>query len=64
MLCFSKQGKKRELRFESLYALEKEVRSVLSVLGLMPPSYHEVGNIALYESVPNALSGPAELAQK
>nr|CAD1823138.1 unnamed protein product [Ananas comosus var. bracteatus] len=40
-LLHTRKGKKRELRFESLYALEKEVRSVLSVLGLMPPSYHE-----------------------
>ncbi|OAY66958.1 Cysteine--tRNA ligase, chloroplastic/mitochondrial, partial [Ananas comosus] len=41
-LLHTRKGKKRELRFESLYALEKEVRSVLSVLGLMPPSYHEI----------------------
>ncbi|XP_026426158.1 cysteine--tRNA ligase CPS1 homolog, chloroplastic/mitochondrial-like isoform X2 [Papaver somniferum] len=36
------KGKKRQKRIESLSALEKEIRSVLAVLGLMPASYSEV----------------------
>ena len=36
------QGKKQELRIESLTALEKIVRNVLTVLGMMPQSYSEV----------------------
>lgn len=44
MLCNLKciQGKKQVLRIESLAALEKIVRNVLSILGLMPASYTEV----------------------
>ena len=36
------QGKKQELRLESLAALEKVIREVLTILGLMPASYSEV----------------------
>lgn len=36
------QGKKQERRLESLAALEEKIRVVLSVLGLLPSSYHEV----------------------
>ncbi|KAK4600717.1 hypothetical protein RGQ29_010377 [Quercus rubra] len=36
------QGKKQELRIESLTALEKIIRNVLTVLGMMPQSYSEV----------------------
>lgn len=36
------QGKKQELRIESLAALEKAIKNVLSILGLMPTSYSEV----------------------
>ncbi|XP_048495174.1 cysteine--tRNA ligase, chloroplastic/mitochondrial isoform X2 [Beta vulgaris subsp. vulgaris] len=35
------QGKKRELRVESLAALEKTIKHVLTALGLMPSSYSE-----------------------
>ncbi|KAF9596414.1 hypothetical protein IFM89_010678 [Coptis chinensis] len=38
-------GKKQELRIQSLSALEEEIKSVLSVLELMPTSYAEVGDI-------------------
>ncbi|RVW23527.1 Cysteine--tRNA ligase, chloroplastic/mitochondrial [Vitis vinifera] len=34
-------GKKQELRLESLAALEKVIRDVLTILGLMPASYSE-----------------------
>ncbi|KAF9612167.1 hypothetical protein IFM89_038355 [Coptis chinensis] len=36
------QGKKQELHIQSLSALEEEIKSVLSVLGLKPTSYAEV----------------------
>lgn len=36
------QGKKEELRLESLAALEKSIRNVLTALGLMPSRYSEV----------------------
>ncbi|KAE9452216.1 hypothetical protein C3L33_15914, partial [Rhododendron williamsianum] len=38
-----RQGKKQELRIESLAALEKAIKKVLSILGLMPTSYSENG---------------------
>ncbi|KAF5176385.1 Cysteine--trna ligase, partial [Thalictrum thalictroides] len=41
-LLHTRQGKKQERRIHSLSALEKEIRSVLSILGLMPSSYAEV----------------------
>ncbi|PIA25527.1 hypothetical protein AQUCO_11100002v1 [Aquilegia coerulea] len=41
-LLHTRQAKKQELRIHSLSALEKEIRSVLSILGLMPSSYAEV----------------------
>ncbi|KAI3887800.1 hypothetical protein MKX03_018647 [Papaver bracteatum] len=41
-LLHTRKGKKRQKRIESLSALEKEIRSVLAVLGLMPASYSEV----------------------
>ncbi|KAG9138459.1 hypothetical protein Leryth_012740 [Lithospermum erythrorhizon] len=34
-------GKKQEFRLESLAALEKSIRNVLSIVGLMPSSYKE-----------------------
>ena len=36
------QGKKQELRIESLAALGETIRNLLSILGLMPTSYSEV----------------------
>lgn len=39
------QGKKQELRIESLAALEKAIKNVLAILGLMPTSYSEVVKI-------------------
>lgn len=39
-LCM--QGKREERRLESLCALEKQLRVVLGLLGLMPASYSEV----------------------
>ncbi|KAF8393133.1 hypothetical protein HHK36_021374 [Tetracentron sinense] len=41
-LLHTRKGKKQGLRIESLSALEKEIRSVLIVLGLMPTNYSEV----------------------
>lgn len=41
-LLHTRKGKKQELRIESLAALEKLIRNVLTVLGLMPTSYSEV----------------------
>ncbi|XP_077222995.1 cysteinyl-tRNA synthetase, class Ia family protein isoform X2 [Tasmannia lanceolata] len=41
-LLHTRKGKKQGLRIESLFALEKEIRRVLNVMGLMPSSYAEV----------------------
>ncbi|KAL5706377.1 cysteine--tRNA ligase [Ranunculus cassubicifolius] len=41
-LLHTRQGKKQEARIESLLVLGKEIKSVLSILGLMPTSYGEV----------------------
>ncbi|XP_010665537.1 cysteine--tRNA ligase, chloroplastic/mitochondrial isoform X3 [Beta vulgaris subsp. vulgaris] len=40
-LLHTRKGKKRELRVESLAALEKTIKHVLTALGLMPSSYSE-----------------------
>ncbi|XP_020100665.1 cysteine--tRNA ligase, chloroplastic/mitochondrial isoform X3 [Ananas comosus] len=63
-LLHTRKGKKRELRFESLYALEKEVRSVLSVLGLMPPSYHEALQILREKALKRASLTEEQVIQK
>ncbi|PWA49089.1 Aminoacyl-tRNA synthetase, class 1a, anticodon-binding [Artemisia annua] len=41
-LLHTRKGKKQGMRIQSLAALEKTMRNVLDVLGLMPASYHEV----------------------
>nr|XP_010928295.1 cysteine--tRNA ligase, chloroplastic/mitochondrial isoform X1 [Elaeis guineensis] len=41
-LLHTRKGRKRSLRIESISALEKEIRNVLNVLGLMPSSYRQV----------------------
>ncbi|XP_068669716.1 cysteine--tRNA ligase, chloroplastic/mitochondrial isoform X2 [Aristolochia californica] len=41
-LLHTRKGRKQELRIESLVALEKEVKAILIVLGLMPSSYSQV----------------------
>ncbi|KAK9279679.1 hypothetical protein L1049_013359 [Liquidambar formosana] len=41
-LLHTRKGKKQQLRIESLAALEKIIRNILSILGLMPTSYSEV----------------------
>ncbi|XP_048331400.2 cysteine--tRNA ligase, chloroplastic/mitochondrial isoform X2 [Ziziphus jujuba] len=41
-LVHTRKGKKQNLRIESLAALEKTIRNVLSILGLMPASYSEI----------------------
>ncbi|XP_020213993.1 cysteine--tRNA ligase, chloroplastic/mitochondrial isoform X2 [Cajanus cajan] len=41
-LLHTRKGKKQQFRIESLAALEKSIRDVLIVLGLMPASYSEV----------------------
>lgn len=41
-LIHTRKGKKQEQRIESLLALSKEIRNVLSILGLMPSSYSQV----------------------
>ncbi|XP_041989561.1 cysteine--tRNA ligase, chloroplastic/mitochondrial-like [Salvia splendens] len=40
-LLHTRKGKKQQLRVESLAALEKTVRDILAVLGLLPDSYSE-----------------------
>ncbi|MBA0724935.1 hypothetical protein Golax_021574, partial [Gossypium laxum] len=40
-LLHTRKGKKQAMRLESVAALEKIIRNVLSVLGLMPTSYSE-----------------------
>ncbi|XP_073276385.1 cysteine--tRNA ligase, chloroplastic/mitochondrial isoform X1 [Primulina huaijiensis] len=40
-LLHTRKGKKQELRIESLATLEKTIRSVLTILGLLPDSYSE-----------------------
>ncbi|TYH49622.1 hypothetical protein ES332_D10G149400v1 [Gossypium tomentosum] len=40
-LLHTRKGKKQAMRIESVAALEKIIRNVLSVLGLMPTSYSE-----------------------
>ncbi|NP_001384102.1 cysteine--tRNA ligase CPS1, chloroplastic/mitochondrial [Zea mays] len=40
-LLHTRKGKKQDKRLESLSALEEKIRVVLSVLGLLPSSYHE-----------------------
>lgn len=45
------QGKKQQLRVESLAALEKTVRDILAVLGLLPDSYSEVKQMNFDECV-------------
>ncbi|XP_028106360.1 cysteine--tRNA ligase, chloroplastic/mitochondrial isoform X1 [Camellia sinensis] len=41
-LLHTRKGKKQELRIESLAALEKTIKNLLFILGLMPTSYSEV----------------------
>ncbi|KAL8162011.1 hypothetical protein V2J09_013500 [Rumex salicifolius] len=41
-LLHTRKGKKQQMRIESLASLEKSIKNVLSVLGLLPPSYSEV----------------------
>ncbi|XP_047970173.1 cysteine--tRNA ligase, chloroplastic/mitochondrial isoform X1 [Salvia hispanica] len=40
-LLHTRKGKKQQLRVESLAALEKTVRDILAILGLLPDSYSE-----------------------
>ncbi|KAK7351370.1 hypothetical protein VNO77_10770 [Canavalia gladiata] len=41
-LLHTRKGKKQQFRVESLAALEKSIRNVMTVLGLVPASYSEV----------------------
>ncbi|GAV87619.1 tRNA-synt_1e domain-containing protein/DALR_2 domain-containing protein [Cephalotus follicularis] len=41
-LLHTRTGKKQKMRIESLTAVEKIIRNVLTVLGLMPTSYSEI----------------------
>lgn len=41
-LIHTRKGKKQALRVESLAALEKTIRNVLDILGLMPESYSKI----------------------
>lgn len=50
-LLHTRKGKKQALRIESLVALEKTIRNVLAILGLVPASYAE----ALHELREKAL---------
>ncbi|KAK9087408.1 hypothetical protein Syun_029802 [Stephania yunnanensis] len=41
-LLHTRKGKKQEMRIQSLSALEKEIKGILCILGLLPTSYAEV----------------------
>ncbi|KAL7595335.1 cysteine--tRNA ligase, chloroplastic/mitochondrial isoform X1 [Lactuca sativa] len=41
-LLHTRKGKKQGTRKQSLAAIEKSIRNVLNILGLMPPTYHQV----------------------
>ncbi|XP_074275707.1 cysteine--tRNA ligase, chloroplastic/mitochondrial isoform X2 [Silene latifolia] len=60
----TRKGKKRELRIESLAALEKTVRNVLATLGLMPSSYLEAVHELKEMALKRAKLSEAEVRQK
>ncbi|KAK9146381.1 hypothetical protein Sjap_006284 [Stephania japonica] len=41
-ILHTRKGKKQEMRIQSLSGLEKEIKGILSILGLLPTSYAEV----------------------
>ncbi|KAL2939945.1 Cysteine--tRNA ligase chloroplastic/mitochondrial [Bienertia sinuspersici] len=63
-LLHTRKGKKRELRVESLSALEKTIRNVLIALGLMPSSYSEALDQLREKALKRAKLSEAEVKQK
>lgn len=63
-LLHTRKGKKRELRIESLAALENTIRNVLTVLGLMPSSYSEVLLQLRVKALKRAELSEADVQQK
>ncbi|ONK70373.1 uncharacterized protein A4U43_C05F33050 [Asparagus officinalis] len=41
-LLHTRKGRKQQKRIESISAIEKEIKNSLTILGLMPSSYHEL----------------------
>lgn len=60
----TRKGKKRVLRTESLAALEKTIRNVLTVLGLMPSSYSSALHQLREKALKRAKISEAEVLQK
>ncbi|KAK7410248.1 hypothetical protein VNO78_00879 [Psophocarpus tetragonolobus] len=63
-LLHTRKGKKQQFRIESLAALEKSIRDVLNVLGLMPASYSEVLQQLKELALKRANMTEAEVLQK
>ncbi|GAB4836812.1 hypothetical protein Ancab_001725 [Ancistrocladus abbreviatus] len=63
-LLHTRKGKKQKLRMESLAALEKTIRNVLIVLGLMPSSYLEALQQLREKALKRAKLTEAEVLQK
>ncbi|KAI8569116.1 hypothetical protein RHMOL_Rhmol02G0253900 [Rhododendron molle] len=63
-LLHTRKGKKQELRIESLAALEKAIKNVLSILGLMPTSYSEVLQQLMEKALKRAKLTEAQVLQK
>ncbi|KAH7841406.1 hypothetical protein Vadar_029531 [Vaccinium darrowii] len=63
-LLHTRKGKKRELRIESLAALEKTIKNLLSILGLMPTSYSEVLQQLMEKALKRAKLSEDQVLQK
>ncbi|XP_021739017.1 cysteine--tRNA ligase, chloroplastic/mitochondrial-like isoform X1 [Chenopodium quinoa] len=63
-LLHTRKGKKRDLRIESLVALEKAIRNVLVALGLMPSNYSEALHQLKEKALKRAKLSEAEVQQK
>ncbi|XP_061340997.1 cysteine--tRNA ligase, chloroplastic/mitochondrial isoform X1 [Gastrolobium bilobum] len=63
-LLHTRKGRKQQFRMESLAALEKSIRDVLTVLGLMPASYSEVLQQLREKALKRANLTEAEVLQK
>lgn len=63
-LLHTRKGKKQELRIESLAALEKTIKNLLSILGLMPTSYSEVLQQLMEKALKRAKLSEEQVLQK
>lgn len=63
-LIHTRKGKKEELRLESLAALEKSIRNVLTALGLMPSRYSEALQQLREKALRRAKLSEDEVVQK